>query len=211
MKVVPSVLISSLSGKAGDVVAANWKGRCYVRRRVIPANPQTVAQVAQRDAMARTVALWQGLIAALATFLNKLGSDEALAGYNIFTRLNVKGEATATPAGIVPANRYAAALQDFAVATGAGAAGTLALTWSAGDYLATDTILVFYRKVSAVAAIYETPWIHFDAAAFDMADEAATVTGLVADTEYAVAMIPYDTTAAAYGAGDCGVATSVAA
>lgn len=208
MKIVPSVLVSSMSGSAGDVTAANWKGRLYARRKVIPANPNSAAQQLQRAAMARTVILWQHLIAVLVTFLNKLGSDEALAGYNVFTRLNVKGEAAAVPAGIIPANRYAAALQDFTAATGAAATKEIDITWSAGDYVAADTVLIFYRAVSAVAEIYTTPWLQYDAAAIDMADELATLTMPAAGTEYAIAMIPYDTSEEAYGGGDCAVATS---
>lgn len=49
MKVTYSPIIAGLSGKAADVVAARWKGVPYVRSHVIPANPRTAAQIAQRN------------------------------------------------------------------------------------------------------------------------------------------------------------------
>lgn len=53
-----------LSFEAGGQIAktqvyATWKGRPYVRRYVVPANPKTVAQTATRSAFAFLNALWK--------------------------------------------------------------------------------------------------------------------------------------------------------
>ena len=47
-----SVLFSELSNKLGDqIVGARWKGRGYFRSYVIPANPKSDKQVAERDTL----------------------------------------------------------------------------------------------------------------------------------------------------------------
>jgi len=47
-----SVLFSELSNKLGDqIVGARWKGRGYFRSYVIPANPKTLKQRANRDCL----------------------------------------------------------------------------------------------------------------------------------------------------------------
>lgn len=48
------------SGKfAGVMVASIWKGRNYMRQYVIPTNPNTTAQQAQRALLAAAVAAWK--------------------------------------------------------------------------------------------------------------------------------------------------------
>ena len=43
------------------LTASIWKGRNYIRGYAIPSNPQTTAQVAQREKFAVAVAAWQAL------------------------------------------------------------------------------------------------------------------------------------------------------
>ena len=107
MKTTFSVLLSGLSGVAGDVVAATWKGISYVRARVIPHNPQSAAQTLQREAWARVVDCYQHLPVDIKAGLDVLGSDEALAGFNIYMRENVPDERVSHAHNIFPANRYA--------------------------------------------------------------------------------------------------------
>ena len=53
----------SAGGKLADsIVFANWKGIPYVRKYVIPSNPQTAGQTAIRDAFRAYVEQWQLLI-----------------------------------------------------------------------------------------------------------------------------------------------------
>lgn len=77
------------SGKLADtLVASNWKGRYYVRKYVIPANPQTAAQIAQRALMTAAVSAWKNYFTnatgraawnRLSTYMSK-----TLSGFNAF-------------------------------------------------------------------------------------------------------------------------------
>lgn len=74
--------------KIGNIVGANWKDKNYVRSYVIPANPNTVAQQAQRTAFAECVAFCLGLIGQV---LNVFVSPfvKGMSGYNYFIKKNV--------------------------------------------------------------------------------------------------------------------------
>lgn len=81
-RVIFSPLISSMSGKTADAVFATWKGRPYVRERVIPANPQTAAQTAVRNSLAELVAMWHIMDADLQTAYGLGAANLAISGYN---------------------------------------------------------------------------------------------------------------------------------
>ncbi len=49
MAKIPAGILGRIVGKVGDVVGASWKGIPYIRQYVIPANPNTALQKAQRD------------------------------------------------------------------------------------------------------------------------------------------------------------------
>lgn len=85
-----SPLISDIRGKTADAVFASWKGRNYVRQRVVPANPQSVAQTAVRDSLAEAVAIWQQLPAALQTGYGNAAANLNISGYNDFVGRNRK-------------------------------------------------------------------------------------------------------------------------
>jgi len=55
------VLFTGLKGHLGNVVYYNMWGRTYVRRYVVPANPNSEAQSAQRSLFARGMAAWKML------------------------------------------------------------------------------------------------------------------------------------------------------
>lgn len=89
MKVTPSPLVADMSGATADLVAAKWKGRLYVRTRVIPKNPRTPLQTAQRDAMTEVVALWK-LINGIMHDAYQLGANQLqISGFNDWAKLNV--------------------------------------------------------------------------------------------------------------------------
>lgn len=48
MAKIPAGILGRLSGSVGNVTGASWKGIAYIREKVVPSNPQTVAQTAQR-------------------------------------------------------------------------------------------------------------------------------------------------------------------
>lgn len=49
MAKIPTGILGAIFGKVGNVVGAKWKGIAYIRAYVIPANPNTDAQKAERD------------------------------------------------------------------------------------------------------------------------------------------------------------------
>lgn len=191
MKVYPSVVVGRLSGTAGKTVAASWKGINYLRGWVKPANPKTAAQTLQRTAFARCVECWQHRIAAEKLYLDKLGSDVRLSGFNVYQSDSTKTERDDHGHRTMPANRYLDPVEGFAAAPGAGAT-SIDLTWTVGTWIADDLPVVSYRKKEAVGDEYETPWVDFDPAAVTMADGALTVDGLVGGADYVVALYPHD-------------------
>jgi hypothetical protein len=85
-----STLFSALDNKLGDqIVGARWKGRGYFRSYVIPANPNSLKQQAERDDLRNLVSRYQAIAPA--------DSDEraawdaealplAISGYNLFCK-----------------------------------------------------------------------------------------------------------------------------
>jgi len=207
MKVATSVLASGLFGSAGDVVGAKWKGRQYVRTRVAPTNPNTASQQLIRNAFARMVACFQALAAGVKTFLDILGSERQMSGFNVYLGDGVKDERDNHFHAIMPDNRHCNPVAGFAAAQGA-ASGEIALTWNAGAWTNDDVPVVHYRKKEGAGDEYETPWVSFDVGATKMTAGALTVTGLTPGSVYAVALFPLDQSASAYGGGDVKSATA---
>ena len=85
-----SPLFSDIRNKLGDtVVFSNWKGRPYMRSFVVPANPQTAAQTAERAHMAAIVDQYQQNVKgtpAHVTAWNVEALKDLISGYNQFTK-----------------------------------------------------------------------------------------------------------------------------
>jgi len=81
-------ILGGFSGKVGPVVGAAWKGIQYMRAYVIPANPNSDAQIVQRGKMAACVAMGRKL---LATLLNIYWDPfvSGMSGFNKFISLNL--------------------------------------------------------------------------------------------------------------------------
>ena len=102
-KITAPFLSMSARGSVGKtLVAGSWKGVKYMRQHVVPANPQSVAQTAQRDIMAMCVAAWQSgfVTASIKAGWNYLASvsGKAQSGFNAFvspTAINQKAHPTA--------------------------------------------------------------------------------------------------------------------
>jgi len=90
-----SPIFSDIRNKLGDnVVFSMWKGRPYMRSFVKPANPQTLAQTANRLHMAAIVALYQANVkgtAANAAAWDVEALPKLVSGYNLFTQYGRKG------------------------------------------------------------------------------------------------------------------------
>lgn len=85
-----SPLFSDIRGALGEnVVFSMWKGRPYMRSYVVPANPQTDAQTAERAHMAAIVDMYQQNVKgtdAHVTAWNAEALKDLISGYNQFTK-----------------------------------------------------------------------------------------------------------------------------
>lgn len=85
-----SPIFSDIRNKLGDnVVFSMWKGRQYMRSYVKPANPNSVAQQANRQHMQLLVARYQTYIktdGALVTLWNAAALPQLISGYNRFIK-----------------------------------------------------------------------------------------------------------------------------
>lgn len=144
MLIVPSPLVSSMSGKTAGLVAASWKGRQYVRRYVIPHNPQSAGQTAVRESLARCVTLWRSLSSIVKTSLNSYGADYRMSGYNTFMSKNRAAEQVPALLKPVPDNPHVPAPNTPAFA--AGGAGEIDFTWVDNSGDTCNQILLYCRK-----------------------------------------------------------------
>ena len=102
MKVTLSPLVAGLSGKAADAVAASWKGRQYVRKHVIPANPQTAAQIAWRANMARMGKLFRSLPQTIRDLADVYAAKLGMSGFNWMSKANLDALFLAAPMPAMP-------------------------------------------------------------------------------------------------------------
>ena len=95
-----SPLFSDIRNKLGEnVVFSMWKGRPYMREYVVPANPNTLAQQANRLHMAAVVLLYQTNIkgtAARVAAWNVEALPKLISGYNQFTEYGRQEEIVIT-------------------------------------------------------------------------------------------------------------------
>lgn len=98
MKAKTSMAFDGLAGKAGEVVASNNKNRLYLKRRSIPHNPRTSAQMEARARLGDVSVNWSGLTEAQRTAWNEaaknvsgkssFGQKAQLSGANYYARIN---------------------------------------------------------------------------------------------------------------------------
>jgi len=75
---------------AKTVVYSKWKGRPYVRRHVIPSNPNTVSQQSTRGAFSVANAMWLTAPALLVAPWDRFAVGQVLTGRNAFVGRYVK-------------------------------------------------------------------------------------------------------------------------
>lgn len=79
------------SGSIGDaIVFAKWKGRNYVRRHAIPANPKSVGQVSVRAMLKFLTQYWQSLTAGEQTDWETRAAATDISAFNAFVSYNAK-------------------------------------------------------------------------------------------------------------------------
>jgi len=88
-----SPIMSDIRNKLGDsVVFSIWKGRNYFRSYVIPANPRTNAQKANRAVLSELVKRWQAIIntAGKKAAWNAEALPYLISGFNLFMKFGRK-------------------------------------------------------------------------------------------------------------------------
>jgi hypothetical protein len=81
-------ILSPVSGKISGVVGAKWKDKAYLRAHVMPANPNTLAQQAQRSKMSQAVAFIKPLIGLVAIPLWD-PFQKSMSGFNALIKANI--------------------------------------------------------------------------------------------------------------------------
>jgi len=136
-----SPLFSDIRNKLGEnVVFSMWKGRPYMRSYVVPSNPNSLAQQANRAHMAAIVALYQANVKgtpAHAAAWDVEALPKLISGYNIFTMYGRKGSQTVVGGlknpGIVITSLAAGTLDVELVASGIPADRLAMMSCSAAD------------------------------------------------------------------------------
>ena len=179
-KITPSALIGTVSGKAGGVVFGTWRGQAYVRTRVTPKMGMAEGQVAARLAMQllnprfRSLQAWNVKFKPTWDFY---AAGLRKSGWNRFCEENVKDEITKDMMLVAP-ELIAVAHTPTLVDAGGGAAGSIVLTWDAGDFVVGDTIYFALCKQE------DDTLIDGGSATADL--ETKTIVGLEAGEKYAV-------------------------
>lgn len=204
-----SPIFSDIRNKLGEnVVFSMWKGRPYMRSYVVPANPQSDAQTANRAHMAAILGLYQTNIKgtpANATAWDAEALPKLISGYNLFMQYGRTGAQTETAgrkdpgiiitslaagsldinvvASAIPADRLSlmtvsAAGVPIEIATKRGTGHYVPGSWSTAP-VATDLIYVVDTQV-LVGADVETTAAIYKAVNHWVPDESAgTLTPMV--------------------------------
>jgi hypothetical protein len=127
-----SPLFSDIRNKLGEnVVFSMWKGRPYMRSYVVPANPDSLKQQANRDQMRKIVAMYQANIKGdetLAAAWDVEALPRLISGYNQFVQygrkvtigavdLSATTISIALTASGIPADRLAVMVYDLNTTT----------------------------------------------------------------------------------------------
>lgn len=106
MALVTGPLMSiDASGTLGKTLTyAKWKGRNYVRQRVIPANPQSAAQTGVRAMMSYLSQLWNGVSAPDKLTWDDMAETKQISAFNAFVGENLdRWQLNTTPTQAFPA------------------------------------------------------------------------------------------------------------
>jgi len=147
-------ILGGVSGKVGNVIGSSWKGIDYIR--IMPqsvANPQTDAQLSQRQKMSVTTHFVQPLAEFVRTGFKQFAIK--MSGFNAAISYNIRNALTGTypnfaidyPNALVARGGLASALNQVAAST---VAGTVHFTWddNSGEIGASaydKTLLVVYN------------------------------------------------------------------
>lgn len=108
---------------AKSLVFSKWKGRPYIRRYVVPANPQSTAQTLTRDTFAWGNAVWKVAPALLQAPWDLFATGQVLTGRNAFLSSvvrNLRGDADLTDIVFSPGAKGGLAADSIVVTPGVG-------------------------------------------------------------------------------------------
>lgn len=202
-KISLSPLVVDIRNKVADMVFSKWRGINYVRSRVVPSNPNTAAQQAVRNSLARCVDMYQGMQATIKAAWIYVASGKSYSGYNQMVSENRSKEEAATEITAAPTTDVAS-LATLSAATGSSAT-EIDVTFTPSPVPAGDKLQVFARKTSTTGektVITET----FEIAAAQTSPQTLTM-GLAA-TAYIIHGALSDDTLARAGASLSDAATS---
>lgn len=84
-------ILGKTSGKVSNVVASTWKGINYIRERVVPANPNSIAQQRVRGVMRQLVLIGRSVkTTVIDTYWEKFVKGTAQSGWSKFIGTNQK-------------------------------------------------------------------------------------------------------------------------
>lgn len=155
MKIVFSPLIAGMSGRAADAVAASWKGRNYIRKFVVPHNPQTDAQTAVRESLARCVTLWRSLTVPVKAWLDKYATAYRMSGYNTFISKNRALEDADSLLKPVPDNPHVDPMPGFTYSS-EPSADVIRVTWTASGLPGFTHVFLASRDILSNAFLHVT-------------------------------------------------------
>lgn len=114
-------------GAAGTVASAmtfsKWKGIPYVRQRVIPANPNTIAQQETRSVFANASNIWKGAAALFTAPWDRFAVGQPLTGRNAFMKefvSRLRGQPDLTAMLFAPSAKGGTPLDAMVVTPGSG-------------------------------------------------------------------------------------------
>lgn len=82
----PTLSEELLARLAEGYIVSSRKGRAYLKRYAVPANPKSPGQRAARGAFARAVHAWQAADPGVKARWNEVARTQAATGYNLFIR-----------------------------------------------------------------------------------------------------------------------------
>lgn len=93
-----SPFLSDIRNKLGEnVVFSQWKGRPYMRTYVVPANPNTSKQQANREDVKNLVQRWQSIATTedIKSAWDEFALSYQISGFNLFTKAGRKDDCSA--------------------------------------------------------------------------------------------------------------------
>lgn len=86
----PMMSLGASGTLAGTIVFSSWKGRPYVRERVIPSNPKSGAQVGRRVMLKFLAQRWDALSPVQKATWDNLADQDVISNFNAYVKANMK-------------------------------------------------------------------------------------------------------------------------